>query len=184
SASLVAAVWAADQVTKAAVAAGIPGGHSVAVDRAGWLILGHAENCAGTGGLPRVPLILYAAAAAGIIRLRRRSATATALIAGGALGNLTSLLAGPHGVPRSLLAPPSGCVVDWIQVGAPLLGSRAGAGAPIFNLADLTIACGVLILADERFEDRAWAPVTVLGGVLLLVLVGAGLHLLRRGLGL
>lgn len=187
-ATSVVAVAGVDLLTKAAVATALPLHAALSVDRAGWLILRHEQNCGGAGGLiPRLPLALYLAALAWMAWHARDRAPGTAAIAGGALGNIASLAVslGPTGLrltTPSLLGIPAGCVTDWIQLGAPLLGTTPGTGAPIFNLADLAIATGAVVARrGEPTSTAGWAGVTILAAV-ALVGVGVLLHALRRAL--
>jgi signal peptidase II len=129
---LCAAVAGADQAAKAAVEASLATGETVEVLGPLALTLSHnsgiAFGLAGSGG---VPLVLFALVALGTIAyLFARDPTrpgmwvATGLLAGGAIGNLLDRIA-------------SDAVTDYIDIGP----------WPAFNLADVAITCGVLLLA-------------------------------------
>jgi lipoprotein signal peptidase len=190
-ATSIAVVAGTDLLSKAAVAVALPLHAGVLVDRAGWIRVLHVENCGGAGGLiPRFPLAAYVGAVLWAVWKARDGLPGTAAIAGGAVGNIASLATalGPTGL-RLTAAPglfglpfPTGCVTDWIQLGAPLLGSTPGVGAPVFNLADLFLIGGAVVVSrGEPDSALGWAGVLARG---VLVLVGAGvvLHLIHRAL--
>jgi len=187
TALVIVGVAVADLVTKAIVAGALPLHAAVPVDRAGWLILAHGANCGGAGGLiPRLPLVIIAAPlVVALVKALTEGDTAWAVIAGGAVGNVASVTLGPAGVVLSrpgLLGAPTGCAIDWLQVGAPVLGSQQGIGAPIFNLADVAIFTGALALSRGVPESPlGWAALAVLA-VLGLVALGVVLHTVRIGL--
>lgn len=131
-------VLAADQVAKAVVEANlVPGEH---VDALGPLefTLSHNRGVAfGLAGGAGVGLILVTLAALGLIVYlfardpgRRGMWIASGLVVGGALGNL---------VDRVL----AGEVTDYIAVGA----------WPPFNVADIAITCGAVLLALIYVRD-------------------------------
>jgi lipoprotein signal peptidase len=187
-ATSVVVVAGVDLLTKAAVSVALPLHAAVSVDHTGWLVLRHEENCGGAGGLlPRLPLAVYVAAMVWTFWRAREGDPGTAAIAGGALGNVASLAAtlGPTGLrltAPSLLGIPAGCVTDWIQLGAPLLGTTPGIGAPIFNLADLAIITGAVVSRrGEPTSAAGWAGVTAMAA-LALVGIGVALHIVRIAL--
>src|SRR5215472_13839957 len=130
-AAIVAAVLAADQVTKSLVLAARPAGGT------GWLTIRLVRNTGASGGIASGYPVLVTLAAiaitvlAGALMLRARG-RATALIlaavVGGALGNLADRVFRAPGFGR-------GAVVDWIHV-----SGRGGS----FDIADLAIQLGVL----------------------------------------
>ena len=125
-------VVAADQGAKAAVEANLFPGEQVEVLGPLQLTLSHNRGVAfGLAGGGGALLILFAALALGVIGyLFARSATrpgiwvAAGLLAGGALGNLADRVR-------------ADAVTDYIDV----------ASWPAFNLADIAITLGVLLLA-------------------------------------
>jgi signal peptidase II len=128
---LCALVVGADQAAKAVVEASLTTGEKVEVLGPVGLTLSHNRGIAfGLAGGAGAPLILIALAALGAIGyLFAREPTrpgmwvAAGLLAGGAIGNLLDRIA-------------SDAVTDYIDVGA----------WPAFNLADVAITCGVLLL--------------------------------------
>ena len=141
---LVAAVVAADQITKAVVRAEIPYGHAVPV-LPGIVQLTHVENVGAAfsmlGGARWFFLILVVVFFAGEALLIRRNYItkipelwALAAISGGALGNA---------IDRALF----GAVTDMIE---PLFMTFA-----VFNVADVFITCGaVFLVVYVLFFDR------------------------------
>lgn len=141
--ALCALVLAADQVAKAVVEANlVPGEY---VDALGPLefTLSHNRGVAfGLAGGAGIGLVAVTLAALGLIVYlfardpgRRGMWVATGLVAGGALGNL---------VDRIL----AGEVTDYIAVGS----------WPPFNVADIAITCGVLLLALIYVRDAESEP--------------------------
>jgi len=131
-------VLAADQVAKAVVESNLVPGEHVEVMGPLELTLSHnlgvAFGLAGGGG---VGLVLVTLAALGLVAYlfardpgRKGVWLATGLVAGGALGNLADrILAGE--------------VTDYIAVGS----------WPPFNIADIAITCGVVLLALIYVRD-------------------------------
>jgi signal peptidase II len=124
-------VFAADQVAKAAIEANLVLGEDVELWGPVGLTLSHNRGVAfGLAGGAGAGLILVTLAALGVIvYLFARSPTkpgmwaAVGLVAGGALGNLADRIA-------------SDAVTDYIDIGS----------WPPFNVADIAITCGVLLL--------------------------------------
>lgn len=131
-------VFAADQAAKAAVEANLVLGEKVEVLGPLELTLSHNRGVAfGLAGGGGVALILLAALALGVIAyLFARNATrpgiwvAVGLLAGGALGNLADRVR-------------ADAVTDYIDV----------ASWPAFNLADVAITGGVLLLLLLYLRD-------------------------------
>jgi signal peptidase II len=129
---LCAVVVGVDQAAKAIVEASLTTGEKIEVLGPIGLTLSHNSGIAfGLAGGAGAPLILIALAALGVIGyLFAREPTrpgmwvAAGLLAGGAIGNLLDRIA-------------SDAVTDYVDVGA----------WPAFNLADVAITCGVLLLA-------------------------------------
>ena len=140
---LCAVVLAVDQVAKAAVEGNLVPGEYVEV--LGPLELTLAHNRGVAFGLPRgagIGLVLVSLAALGLIAYlfardpgRRGMWVATGLVAGGALGNLADRIS-------------AGEVTDYIAVGS----------WPPFNLADVAITCGVVLLALIYVRDAESGP--------------------------
>ncbi len=142
---LCALVLAADQVAKAVVEANLVPGEYVEVLGPLELTLSHNRGVAfGLAGGAGIGLVLVTLAALGLITYlfardpgRRGMWLATGLVAGGALGNLADrILAGE--------------VTDYIAVGS----------WPPFNIADIAITCGVVLLGliyvrDAESESEA-----------------------------
>lgn len=132
AAGLCAVVVGADQAAKAVAEASLTTGEQVDLLGPIGLTLSHNRGVAfGLAGGAGAPLVLIALAALGVIGyLFAREPTrpgmwvATGLLAGGAIGNLIDRVA-------------SDAVTDYIDVGA----------WPAFNLADVAIVCGVVLLA-------------------------------------
>lgn len=132
-------VVVADQAAKAAVEANLFPGEQVDVLGPLQLTLSHNRGVAfGLAGGGGPVLVLVAALALGVIGyLFARSATrpgmwvAAGLLAGGALGNLADRVRADE-------------VTDYVDVGA----------WPAFNLADVAITLGVLLLAFLYFRDE------------------------------
>jgi signal peptidase II len=133
-----AAVFAADQVAKAAIEANLVLGEKVEVVGPLSLTLSHNRGVAfGLAGGAGAGLVLLSLAALAVIGyLFARSATkpgmwiAVGLLAGGALGNLADRVRADK-------------VTDYIDVGS----------WPAFNLADVAITCGVVLLAFLFIRD-------------------------------
>lgn len=132
-------VVAADQAAKAAVEANLVPGEQVAVLGPLDLTLSHNRGVAfGLAGGGGAPLALVAVLALGVIGfLFARGATrpgmwvAAGLLAGGALGNLADRVR-------------TDGVTDYIDV----------ASWPAFNLADIAITLGVLLLVFLYFQEE------------------------------
>lgn len=128
---LCAVVVGTDQALKAIVEANLATGEQVDVLGPLGLTLSHNRGIAfGLAGGAGAPLVLAALAALGVIGYlfaqkptRPGMWVATGLLAGGAIGNLIDRIA-------------SDAVTDYVDVGA----------WPAFNLADVAITCGVLLL--------------------------------------
>jgi signal peptidase II len=129
---LAALVLAGDQVAKAAIESNLVPGEYVEVLGPLELTLSHNRGVAfGLAGGAGIGLVAVTLAALGLIvylfardPARRGMWLATGLVAGGALGNLADRLF-------------AGEVTDYIAVGS----------WPPFNLADVAITCGVVLLA-------------------------------------
>lgn len=141
--ALCGAVFLADQGAKAAIEANLVPGEVVEILGPLSLTLSHNRGVAfGLAGGGGVVLILLAALALGVIGyLFGRSATrpgmwvAAGLLAGGALGNLADRVRADE-------------VTDYIDVGS----------WPAFNLADVAITCGVVLLVLLYFRDAETGP--------------------------
>ena len=135
---LCALVLAADQVAKAVVEADLVPGEYVEVLGPLELTLSHnrgvAFGLAGGAGIGLVLLTVAALALIGYLFARNPGRpgmwVASGLVAGGALGNLADRVF-------------AGEVTDYIAVGS----------WPPFNLADVAITCGVLLLAWIYVRD-------------------------------
>lgn len=151
--ALCAFVVAADQAAKAAIEAHLVPGQYVAVAGPLELTLSHNRGIAfGLAGGAGVKLVVFTALALTVIGYlfsrkptRRGMWVAAGLVAGGALGNLADRIR-------------AGAVTDFIAVGS----------WPPFNLADVSIVLGVLLLVliylrDAEQEERARAPEDVDG---------------------
>jgi signal peptidase II len=136
---------AADQAIKAIVEARLFPGEEVDVLGPLGLTLSHNRGVAfGLAGGAGIGLVLVTVAALGLIAYlfardpgRRGMWLATGLVAGGALGNLADRIF-------------AGEVTDYIAVGS----------WPPFNIADIAITCGVVLLAliyvrDAETESEA-----------------------------
>jgi signal peptidase II len=136
--TLCALILAADQVAKAAIEANLVPGEYVEVLGPLELTLSHNRGVAfGLAGGAGIGLVLLTIAALGLIGYqfardpgRPGMWVATGLVAGGALGNLAD---------RTF----AGEVTDFIAVGS----------WPPFNLADVAITCGVVLLAWIYVRD-------------------------------
>lgn len=136
--ALCGVVFAADQGAKAAIEANLVPGEVVEVLGPLSLTLSHNRGVAfGLAGGGGVVLVLLAALALGVIGyLFARSATrpgmwvAAGLLAGGALGNLADRVRADE-------------VTDYIDIGS----------WPAFNLADVAITCGVVLLVLLYFRE-------------------------------
>jgi signal peptidase II len=141
--ALCALVVAADQVAKAAIEANLVLGEDVDVLGPLSLTLVHNRGVAfGLAGGAGLPLILVALVALGVVGyLFARDPTrpgmwvATGLLAGGAIGNLVDRIA-------------ADAVTDYIDV----------ASWPPFNLADVAITLGVLLLVFLYLRDAEREP--------------------------
>jgi len=140
AAALCGLVVVLDQAAKAAIEAHLLPGETVEVLGPLELTLSHntgiAFGLAGGGG---VGLVLVAALALGVIAYvfsrdpgRPGVWIAAGLLAGGALGNLVDRVR-------------AGAVTDYIQVGS----------WPAFNLADVAVTCGVLLLALTYLREES-----------------------------
>ncbi|HEY6730365.1 MAG TPA: signal peptidase II [Solirubrobacterales bacterium] len=131
-------VFAADQITKAVVEANLVLGEDVDVLGPIGLTLSHNRGVAfGLAGGAGVGLVVVTLAALGLIAyLFSRNPTrpgmwvAVGLVAGGALGNLADRIT-------------SDAVTDYIDIGS----------WPPFNVADIAITCGVLLLVFFYLRD-------------------------------
>jgi len=136
--ALCALVLAADQVAKAMVEAELVPGEYVEVLGPLELTLSHNRGVAfGLAGGAGIGLVLLTVAALGLIGYlfsrnpgRPGMWVASGLVAGGALGNLADRVF-------------AGEVTDYIAVGS----------WPPFNLADIAITCGVVLLAWIYVRD-------------------------------
>jgi len=136
--ALCAVVVGADQAAKAAIEANLTTGEQVDLLGPLGLTLSHNRGIAfGLAGGAGAPLIAIAVVALGVIGyLFARDPTrpgmwvAAGLLAGGAIGNLLDRIA-------------SDAVTDYIDLGA----------WPAFNLADVAITGGVLLLAGLYVRD-------------------------------
>jgi signal peptidase II len=125
-------VFVADQVAKGAAEGNLVPGEHVDVLGPLELTLSHNRGVAfGLAGGAGIGLVLVTAAALGLIAYlfardpgRRGMWVATGLVAGGALGNLADRIF-------------AGEVTDYVAIGS----------WPPFNLADVAITCGVVLLA-------------------------------------
>ena len=136
-------VLAVDQVAKAAIEANLVLGEYVEVLGPLELTLSHNRGVAfGLAGGAGIGLVVVTLAALGLIVYlfardpdRRGMWLASGLVAGGALGNLTDrILAGE--------------VTDYIAVGS----------WPPFNIADIAISCGVVLLVLIYLRDAESEP--------------------------
>jgi len=136
--ALCGVVYAADQGAKAAIEANLVPGEVVEVLGPLSLTLSHNRGVAfGLAGGGGVALILLAALALGVIGyLFARNATrpgiwvAAGLLAGGALGNLADRIRADE-------------VTDYVDIGS----------WPAFNLADVAITCGVVLIVLLYFRE-------------------------------
>ncbi len=141
--ALCAAVVGADQAAKAAIEANLVVGEQVDVLGPLGLTLSHNSGIAfGLAGGAGMPLVLLAVAALGVVAyLFSRDPTrpgmwvATGLLAGGAIGNLVDRIA-------------SDAVTDYVDL----------ASWPPFNLADVAITAGVLLLVLLYLRDAEREP--------------------------
>jgi signal peptidase II len=137
---LCAVVVAADQAAKAAVEAALTTGEKVELLGPLGLTLSHnrgvAFGLAGGAGAPLVLVALLALAAIAYMFARDPTRSgmwvATGLLAGGAIGNLLDRVA-------------SDAVTDYVDVGP----------WPAFNLADVAITSGVLLLVALYLREAA-----------------------------
>lgn len=148
AAGLCALVLAADQAAKAAIEAHLVVGQRVEVLGPLELTLAHNSGVAfGLAGGAGVGLVLVTLAALAVVAYlfarnptRRGMWIAVGLVAGGALGNLVDRIRADH-------------VTDFIHVGS----------WPAFNLADVAISAGVILLVllylrDAEAADRDGEP--------------------------
>jgi signal peptidase II len=141
--ALCALVVAADQAAKATIEASLVLGEDVDVLGPLSLTLVHNRGVAfGLAGGAGLPLILVALAALGVVGYlfardpaRPGMWVATGLLAGGAIGNLVDRIA-------------ADAVTDYIDV----------ASWPPFNLADVAITLGVLLLVFFYLRDAEREP--------------------------
>lgn len=142
AAGLAALVLAADQAAKAIVEADLVPGEQVDVLGPLQLTLAHNEGVAfglaGGAGLPLILLTVVALGAVGTMFARRPARpgmwVAVGLVAGGAIGNLVDRVR-------------AGAVTDFIDV----------ASWPPFNLADVAVVAGVLLLVLIYMRDAEGA---------------------------
>lgn len=140
---LATAIFALDQWTKAAIAAGLgPGASRQRVGLAGnWFALEYAENRGTAFGLlagaPALVTVLAVLVLVGVVAfaVRRRDRSlwllvGLGLLVGGAVGNLSDRLR-------------LGYVVDFVAIGP----------WPNFNVADAAISVGILCLAVDALVD-------------------------------
>jgi signal peptidase II len=140
---LCALVLAADQAAKAVVEANLVPGEYVEVLGPLELTLSHNRGVAfGLAGGAGIGLVLVTVAALGLIAYlfardpgRRGMWLATGLVAGGALGNLADRIRADQ-------------VTDYIDV----------ASWPPFNLADIAITLGVLLIVFLYFREAEPEP--------------------------
>jgi signal peptidase II len=140
---LAAVVLAADQIAKAAIEAQLVPGEEVDVLGPLGLTLSHNRGVAfGLAGGAGAPLVLVTVAALGVVGyLFARNPTrpgmwvAAGLLAGGAIGNLVDRVR-------------AGAVTDYVDL-SPW---------PPFNLADVAITLGVLILVFLYLRDAEREP--------------------------
>lgn len=148
AAGLCALVLAADQAAKAAIEAHLVVGQRVEVLGPLELTLAHNSGVAfGLAGGAGVGLVLVTLVALAVVAYlfarnptRRGMWIAVGLVAGGALGNLVDRIRADH-------------VTDFIHVGS----------WPAFNLADVAISAGVILLVllylrDAEAADRDGEP--------------------------
>jgi signal peptidase II len=141
--ALSAIVIAADQAAKAAIEAHLAPGEDVDVLGPLGLTLSHNRGVAfGLAGGAGAPLILITLVALGVVAYlfardpaRRGMWVATGLLAGGALGNLTDRVR-------------ADAVTDYVDL-PPW---------PPFNLADMAITAGVLLLVFLYLRDSEREP--------------------------
>lgn len=141
--ALCAVVVGADQAAKAAVEASLTVGEEVDVLGPLGLTLSHnrgiAFGLAGGAGAPLIAIALGALAAIGYLFAREATRPgmwiAVGLLAGGAIGNLVDRVA-------------SDAVTDYIDLGA----------WPAFNIADMAITAGVLLMAFLYVRDAEREP--------------------------
>jgi len=138
---IVAAVVAADQVTKSLVLAGrISGG-------TGWTVVRLVRNTGSAGGIESghpqlvsaVALAVTGVAVVLLVRARRAAvAMALSLVVAGALGNLADRLFRAPGLGR-------GAVVDWIHLGG---------GGGSMDISDLAINAGAIAVVITLLATR------------------------------
>jgi signal peptidase II len=136
-------VLAADQAAKAAIEADLVPGQDVDVLGPLGLTLSHNRGVAfGLAGGAGAPLVLVTLVALGVVGyLFARNPTrpgmwvATGLLAGGAIGNLADRVR-------------AGAVTDYVDLGP----------WPPFNLADVSIVAGVLLLVYLYLRDSPREP--------------------------
>ena len=136
-------VFLADQAAKAAIEANLVPGEQIDVFGPLGLTLSHNRGVAfGLAGGAGVKLVLLTALALGVIGylFSRNSTTpgmwaAVGLLAGGALGNLADRIR-------------ADAVTDYVDVGA----------WPAFNLADVAISAGVILLVLLYLKDADGKP--------------------------
>lgn len=141
--ALGAIIVAADQVAKAAIEADLVPGQDVDVLGPLGLTLSHnrgvAFGLAGGAGAPLVLITLVALGVVGYLFARNPTRSgmwvATGLLAGGAIGNLADRVR-------------TGAVTDYVDLGP----------WPPFNLADVSIVAGVLLLVYLYLRDSPREP--------------------------
>ena len=141
--ALCAAVLAVDQAAKAAIEAQLVPGEQVEVLGPLGLTLSHNHGVAfGLAGGAGAPLIAVTLVALGVVvylfarnPARRGMWVATGLLAGGAIGNLADRVR-------------AGSVTDFVDLGS----------WPPFNLADVAITAGVLLLVLLYLRDSEREP--------------------------
>ena len=138
--------WMLDQATKALAVRALTGGHTMDVPGPLYLSLSYNEGAALGAPVPWwvFPIVTVVVAVFSLRGMARAAGTAEplayGLLIGGALGNLTD---------RMLRTDPStigrGGVADWIGVG----------WFPTFNLADVWLTVGVLVLLIAGLRREA-----------------------------
>lgn len=144
-----ATILVVDQLTKAWAADRLPGDPIVVID--GWLEFVYAENTGFAFGLFHganvgwlISIVAVAAIAAMVVLVgratRRGEVVGFAMVAAGAAGNLVDRLVRGDGIA-------DGFVVDFIKI--PVI--------PNFNVADLSLTAGVVVLLALSMRAEAHA---------------------------